>query len=426
MARTVLVVGSGGREHALARRLAACSDVGHVVVCPGNAGISGGISRSVEAPLVAAEKLRPDLVVIGPEVPLTDGLADQLREQGYAVFGPSRAAAELEGSKAYMKAFCERHGIRTARYVRVESLDALEAALASFVTPPVVKASGLCAGKGVVVAESFEEARAAALEMLSGAAFGDAGKVVVLEERLLGEEASIHAVCDGERAYVLPAVQDHKRIFDGDVGPNTGGMGTYGPAPVVNARVAQRVEREIIAKIVAGMQSEGRPFVGVIFAGLMISPSGEPALIEINVRFGDPETQVLMSLIDGDFFGFLASAATGRLRPELIDVSPSRAAMCVVMAAAGYPATPRLGDVITGIAEAEQVNGVSVYHAGTRSQGDDVVTGGGRVLGVTAVGESLLEARTRAYEGCSRVQFAGAQYRQDIGHRALNRGVGNG
>lgn len=419
MARTVLVIGSGGREHALARRLAACPDVGRVVVCPGNAGISGPIERISGEPLAVAESLRPDLVVIGPEVPLTDGLSDALRARGWSVFGPSRAAAELEGSKAYMKAFCERHGIRTARYVRVEASDALDAALASFAAPPVVKASGLCAGKGVVVAETFEEARAVAKEMLSGELFGEAGKVVVLEERLIGEEASIHALCDGTRFYVLPAVQDHKRIGDGDTGSNTGGMGTYGPAPVVNATVAQRVSRDIIAKIVDGMRAEGRPFVGVIFAGLMIGSGGEPALIEINVRFGDPETQVLVNLIDGDFYGLLRSAAEGELKPELVRVVDGRAALCVVMAAAGYPATPRLGDVITGVAEAELVNGVSVYHAGTRAEGDAVVTSGGRVLGVTAVGDSLAEAKKRAYEGCERIQFAGAQYRRDIGFRAL-------
>ncbi len=419
MAGTVLVVGSGGREHALGRRLAVCPGVRRVVLCPGNAGTANGLERFVGDPMVAAQSLRPDLVVIGPEVPLTEGLSDRLREQGFAVFGPSAAAAELEGSKAYMKAFCERHGIRTARYVRVESLNALEAALRSFSAAPVVKASGLCAGKGVVVAETFEEARTAAEAMLSGESFGDAGRVVVLEERLLGEEVSIHAVCDGARAYTLPSVQDHKRIGDGDTGPNTGGMGTYGPAPVVTPDVAERVERDIISKIVAGMVSEGRPFVGVIFAGLMISPAGEPVLIEINVRFGDPETQVLVNLIEGDFHGFLLSAATGDINPQLVHCPPERAAMCVVMAASGYPSSPRLGDGISGLAEAEEVSGVSVYHAGTRLDGGRIVTAGGRVLGVTGVGHSLAVAKERAYEGCARVRFDGAQYRSDIGFRAL-------
>ncbi len=419
MSRTVLVVGSGGREHALARRLAECAEVGRVVVCPGNAGISGALERLAGDPLEAAKLLRPDLVVIGPEVPLTDGLSDKLRDAGFSVFGASRAAAELEGSKAYMKAFCERHAIRTARYQRVESLAALDAALAAFATPPVVKASGLCAGKGVVVAETFDEAKAVAQDMLNGESFGDAGKVVVLEERLLGEEVSIHAVCDGANFFILPAVQDHKRIGDGDTGPNTGGMGTYGPAPVVNAAVAERISQDIIAKIVRGMQAEGRPFVGVIFAGLMISSAGEPALIEINVRFGDPETQVLVNLIEGDLYGFLASAAGGALRADLVRVPAQRAAMCVVMASAGYPGTPRLNDPITGIGDAEQVPGVSVYHAGTRIEGGAVVTSGGRVLGVTAVGASLEDAKERAYAGCERIAFAGAQFRRDIGFRAL-------
>jgi phosphoribosylamine---glycine ligase len=421
MAGTVLVVGSGGREHALGRRLAACEGVQRVVICPGNAGTGEGVERHAGDPLAAATELQPDLVVIGPEVPLTEGLSDRLRAAGFSVFGPSAAAAELEGSKAYMKAFCERHAIRTARYVRVEQLADLDAALASFQTPPVVKASGLCAGKGVVVADTFEQARSAAEEMLSGEAFGDAGRVVVLEERLLGEEVSIHAVCDGSQWLTLPAVQDHKRIGDGDSGPNTGGMGTYGPAPVVSPRVAERIEEEILAKIVAGMASEGRPFVGVIFAGLMISPEGEPALIEINVRFGDPETQVLVNLIEGDFYGLLASAAQGRLDATRVATGSERAAMCVVMAAAGYPATPRSGDPITGIEQAEHVEGVSVYHAGTRRDGDRVVASGGRVLGVTAVGRTLKEARERAYQGCSRIGFEGAQYRRDIGYRALAR-----
>lgn len=421
MAGTVLVVGSGGREHALARRLAACEGVRRVVICPGNAGTSAGVERHAGDPLTAAQALLPDLVVIGPEVPLAEGLADQLRSVGLAVFGPSAAAAELEGSKAYMKAFCERHSIRTARYVRVEQRADLEVALGSFEAPPVVKASGLCAGKGVVVAETFEQARSAAEEMLSGEAFGDAGRVVVLEERLFGEEVSIHAVCDGTRWLTLPAVQDHKRIGDGDSGPNTGGMGTYGPAPVVSPQVAERIEQEIISRIVGGMAADGRPFVGVIFAGLMISPTGEPALIEINVRFGDPETQVLVNLIEGDFYGLLASAANGRLDATKVETGSARAAMCVVMAAAGYPGTPRQGDPITGIAEAEQVEGVSVYHAGTRRDGDQVVTSGGRVLGVTAVGSTLREAKERAYRGCANIRFEGAQYRTDIGHRALAR-----
>ncbi len=292
MSATVLVIGSGAREHALAERLAACSAVSRVVVCPGNAGISGRLERQAGDPFAVAQTLRPELVVVGPEGPLAEGLVDRLLDSGLVVFGPTRAAAQLETSKAFMKDFCVRHGIRTARHVRVESVAALDEALASFATAPVVKASGLCAGKGVVVAESHAEARVAAVGMLTGEAFGEPGRVIVLEERLIGEEASIHAVSDGRRAFTLPAVQDHKRIGDGDVGPNTGGMGTYGPAPLVTTEVAERIQRDIIDRVVAGMELDGAPFVGVIFAGVMISPDGIPSLIEINVRFGDPETRI--------------------------------------------------------------------------------------------------------------------------------------
>lgn len=421
MSATVLVVGSGAREHALAERLAACESVSRVVVCTGNAGISGRLERRAGDPFAVASELRPELVVIGPEGPLADALVDRLTAAGHLVFGPTQAAAQLETSKAFMKEFCVRHGIATARHVRVETLDDLDAALASFANAPVVKASGLCAGKGVVVAESMEEAREAARAMLSGEAFGDPGRVIVLEERLLGEEVSIHAVSDGKRAFMLPAVQDHKRIGEGDVGPNTGGMGTYGPAPLVTPAVAERVQRDIIDRVVAGMASDGVPFIGVIFAGIMVDPQGVPRLIEINTRFGDPETQILVNLLEGDFYAFLASAARGELRPDSVRVNPDKHALCVVMAAAGYPGKVRSGDVITGIEEAETLEDVRVYHAGTTDQDGRVRTSGGRVLGVTAVASSLAAAKRRAYEACERIQFDGAQYRRDIGHRALPR-----
>ena len=432
MQRCVLVVGSGGREHALARRLQESPQVSRVVVCPGNAGTAaealaartgaaGELERNTGDPIEVAEQIRPDLVVVGPEAPLAEGLVDALRQGGHLVFGPTAAAAKLETSKAFMKAFCLRHGIRTAHHVQVNSLAELPAALVSFTTPPVVKASGLCAGKGVVVAETFDEAERAASEMLSGAAFGEAGEVVVLEDRLVGEEVSIHAICDGKKAVVLPAVQDHKRIGKGDTGPNTGGMGTYGPAPLVTPALAQQIESDIIAPIVGGMYSEETPFVGALFAGLMVTPSGDPVLLEINVRFGDPETQVLMSLIDGDFFGLLASAARGALQSDLIRVNASKHAMCVVMAAEGYPSTPRQGDVIEGLERAGGVPGVVVYHAGTALEGGRVVTRGGRILGVTGVASSLAQARDAAYAGCGTIHFAGAQYRPDIGYRALQK-----
>lgn len=379
-----------------------------------------GKSLRVDAgdPVLVAQREKVDLVVIGPEVPLCDGLADRVRAAGVACFGPSQAAAELEGSKAFMKAFCVRHGIRAARDVIVRSVDELDAALATFPEPPVVKADGLCAGKGVVVAESHEEARSAALGMLSGESFGDAGATVVLEERILGEEASIHALCDGERAFVLPVAQDHKRIFEGDQGPNTGGMGTYAPAPLVSKELAERVGREVMDRAVQGMAADGTPFIGTLFAGIMVTPSGEPIVLEFNVRFGDPETQVLTLITDGDFGEALYRAARGELTGDLLTVSSDHA-ICVVLAAEGYPDRPARGDEISGVEEAEASPGVRVFHAGTTVQDGKLVTQGGRVLGVSARGTSLQEARERAYEAVSKIRFRGLQYRRDIGHRAL-------
>lgn len=421
MSKTVLVVGSGGREHALAERLAACSGVTRVVVCPGNAGTAlAGFVNCSEEPLQAAARYRPDLVVVGPDALVCAGLVDELTSAGWLAFGPSRAAARLEGSKAYMKAFAERWGIRTARHVTVSAVDELEQALASFETPPVVKADGLCAGKGVVVAESFEEARRAAEQMLSGQAFGDAGKRVVLEERLHGEEVSLHAISDGSRAFVLPAIQDHKRIFEGDQGPNTGGMGTYGPAGILTAELATRVRVEMVERIVAGMRAEGNEFKGTLFLGLMIQPTSEPVLLEINVRFGDPETQVLMNLLDGDFARLLESAARGELDERAVSVS-ERAGMCVVLASAGYPAAPRTGDEISGLQGALKDPRVRVYHAGTALRDDKLVTAGGRVLGVVATAEALQVARDAAYAACDAIRFEGRQLRRDIGYRQLGR-----
>ncbi len=415
----VLVVGSGGREHALGLRLAECASVGRVVVTPGNAGTRASGLESREGDVQSlAEELSPDLVVVGPEAPLCEGLVDRLEAAGHRVYGPNRAAAELEASKAFMKAFCERHQIRTARHVTVERSEDVARALASFQSPPVVKASGLCAGKGVVVAETFGEAEAAALGMLSGDAFGAAGAQVVLEERLLGQEISVHAVCDGTRGWLLPAIQDHKRIFDGDLGPNTGGMGTYGPAPVADEALMARVQVEIVDRVLAGMASEGRPFKGTLFAGLMVSAEGVPSLLEINVRFGDPETQVLVNLIDGDFYQLLKSAASGALDGRSVAVA-ERYGMCVVLAAANYPASPRTGDLITGLDAASAIPGVRVYHAGTALQGQGVVTAGGRVLGVSAAGGTLEEAKELAYRGCDAIHFDGVQLRRDIGYRAL-------
>jgi phosphoribosylamine--glycine ligase len=426
MGQKVLIVGSGGREHALALRLLASPSVTEVIACPGNAGMvrlppdlaHKRLRLTAGEPVEVARREGVDLVVVGPEVPLCEGLADRMRAEGILCFGPSRAAAQLEGSKAFMKAFCKRHGIRVARDAIVRAPGELESALAEFESPPVVKADGLCAGKGVVVSESFEEARAAATAMLTGESFGAAGTTVVLEERLLGSEASVHALCDGKRAWVLPAAQDHKRVGEGDTGPNTGGMGTYAPAPLVTDDLAERVRVEVIDRVVEGMALDGIPFTGTLFAGLMVSPSGEPVTLEFNVRFGDPETQVLTMITEGDFGAALASAARGELDPGLLAVSPAHA-VCVVLAAGGYPGTPRRGDVISGLEVAEALPDVRVFHAGTELRDGQLVTAGGRVLGVTARAPSLREARDRAYAACDHIRFEGMHFRRDIGHRAL-------
>ena len=426
--RKVLIVGSGGREHALALRLLASPSVGEVIVAPGNAGTLSApagstkkLRSSADAPLALAKRENVDLVVVGPEGPLCDGLVDELTREGVLTYGPSKLAAELEGSKAFMKGFAARHGIPTARYVVLQAGTTpaeLLAQVRAFDVPPVVKADGLCAGKGVVVAETHEEALNAAREMLSGERFGAAGATVVLEERLVGNEASIHAICDGERFVLLPAAQDHKRIFDGDRGPNTGGMGTYAPAPVVTPRVLLQFEREVMVPVLRGMAAEGRPFKGTLFAGIMVTPDEQVRVIEFNVRFGDPETQVLMATLEGDLADVLVSAAQGRLDVARIE-APHQHAVCIVLAAEGYPDTPRKGDVIRGLDDAAAVAGASVIHAGTTLDASGaVVTAGGRVLGVTASGPSLAEAHRRAYAAARKIHFAGMQYRRDIAARA--------
>ncbi len=421
-----LLIGAGGREHALAISLLRSDSVSEVVVCPGNGGTQAAsgvgsskrLSNCDQEPLLAAKSLRPDLVVIGPEAPLCAGLSDQMCEAGFDTFGPSQAAAALEGSKAFMKDFAKRHGLPTARARIVESADALEEALGQFDVAPVVKADGLCAGKGVTVADSYEQAREAALSMLDGSAFGAAGQRVVLEERLTGQEASVHAICDGEKMLVLPVAQDHKRLLDGDAGPNTGGMGTYAPAPIVTDAMAEKIRREILEPAVRGMAADGRPFRGALFAGLMID-AGRAKLLEFNVRFGDPETQVLTALLDGDVAKLLLSAARGRLDPHVVQVS-ERHAVCVVLASRGYPAGAEKGVVIEGLAQAAESPGTTLIHAGTRAEGDKIVTNGGRVLGVTATGSSLSQAHERAYQAAGKIHFPGMQMRNDIAARALN------
>lgn len=427
--RRVLVVGKGGREHALAERLLESESVAEVIVNPGNPGTHAAsrsprpgkrISNMEGAARKLALELRPDLVVVGPEAPLCEGLVDELGAAGVLAYGPTREAARLEGSKAFLKEFAVRHGIHTARHHTVRSEVELRRALAEFSSPPVVKADGLCAGKGVVVAESHEEASRAALEMLSGQAFGDAGRTVVLEERLYGSEVSAHAICDGTRAWLLPFVQDHKRLLDADRGPNTGGMGTYGPVQLPSPELAEYIKSSIVDKVLAGMAAAGAPFRGTLFANLMLQPSGEPALIEINVRFGDPETQVLANILEGDLCELLTRAARGELgEASELRVQPGKHALCVILAAPGYPGAPRLGDPILGLEEARSREGARVYHAGTGLAAGQTVTAGGRVLAITGVGADLGEAHARAYAAADCIQFPGKQLRRDIAALAL-------
>jgi phosphoribosylamine--glycine ligase len=416
----ILVVGSGGREHALAWRLV--RDGAEVIVAPG----SDGIATTTECAAIdardhggiveLARTRRVDAVLVGPEQPLVDGLADRARAAGLAVFGPGAAGAALEGSKAFAKGFMERHGVPTARARVVTAVAQLDAALAAFDTPPVVKADGLAAGKGVTVAQTWDEAKDAALACLDRRAFGDAGARVVLEQRLVGEEASLFVVTDGNAAVWLPAAQDHKRIGDGDTGPNTGGMGAYAPAPVFSAAVRERVAKSIVAPTIAGLRSDGVPFRGVVFVGLMIDEGGMPHVIEYNCRFGDPEIQALCLGTRAPLGEVIVAAARGELRDGELAMSP---AATVVMAAAGYPGTPRTGDAITGLDVASRLPGVQVFHAGTRRVGDGFVTHGGRVLGVAAAADTLRAAVDRAYEAVRCISFAGAQVRSDVGARAF-------
>lgn len=374
---------------------------------------------SAEASVELAKREGADLVVVGPEAPLCEGVVDALSDAGILAFGPRKKAARLEGSKAFLKEFAARHTIPTAPFVIVRSFEEAEAAIRERGAPIVVKADGLCAGKGVVVAGSVDEALDAARSMLTLRSFGDAGATVVLEDLVRGEEVSVHAVTDGRSMLVLPAARDHKRVGDGDTGPNTGGMGAFAPSPLVTNELLERIEREILRPTIDGMREEGAPFAGVLFAGLMITPAGDPVLLEHNVRFGDPECEVLMALLDGDVAGLCASVARGELDPSAVRVARDRHALTVILAASGYPATPRTGDVITGIDEASAVPGTVVYHAGTSEREGHLVTAGGRVLAVTAEGASLTEARDRAYRAARCIKLDGVRMRSDIGASAI-------
>jgi phosphoribosylamine--glycine ligase len=416
----ILLLGSGGREDALAWRLRQSPSCVRLIAAPGNPGIARWAECFAVDPCdpkaveILAREVSADLVVIGPEAPLVAGVSDALRGAGFVVFGPSAAAAQLEGSKGFTKDLCAAHDIPTAGYVRVETVAEAIAAIDNFAIPVVVKADGLAAGKGVTVALS----RAEAEEAIARAGDGP----MVIEQFLEGEEASLFALVDGATVVPLASAQDHKRVGEGDIGPNTGGMGAYAPAPVLTAELQDRAMREILEPTARAMAAAGTPFSGVLYAGLMLTAEG-PSLIEYNVRFGDPECEAIMPLIDGDFAQLLSDVATGQLTNHSPGLIPAHA-VTVVLAARGYPGTPDKGGLINAIESAERVEGVTVFHAGTREVDGSIVANGGRVLAVTAVADSFAEARARAYRGVDAIDFADGFCRRDIGWRELNRSQG--
>lgn len=421
----ILIVGSGGREHALGWKLAQSPLVASIVSAPGNPGLAAvgrcvNIAATDAAELAAfAAREEIDLVVVGPETALEAGLADRLKALGIPCFGPSQQAAQLETSKAFTKDFCARHEIPTAAFKVFDDAVRAKAYLGDREPPFVIKADGLAAGKGVVIAETRREADEAIDQILFLRKFGTAGQRIVIEDFLPGEEASLFALCDGETAVFLGAAQDHKRAFDGDKGPNTGGMGAYSPAPVVTDAVIAHAMEHIFLPTVRGMRAEGAPFVGVLFAGVMVSPAG-PKLIEFNTRFGDPECQTLMRRLESDLAPVLLAAAKGDLATAPALVFDPRPAVTVVLAAQGYPEAPLTGSIIRGLAAAEAMEDVEIFHAGTRRDEDGALrAAGGRVLNVTATGASLRAAAGRAYEAVAAIDWPGGFHRTDIGWRAL-------
>ncbi len=421
----VLIVGGGGREHALSWKIAQSPKVTKLFCAPGNAGIAQLAecvdipAEEVQALLKFALREKVDLTVVGPEAPLVAGIVDRFEAHGLAAFGPSQRAAELEGSKVFAKHIMRKHAIPTARYDVFETVDAAEEHVRKASFPLVIKADGLAAGKGVVVCHRREEALDAIARMMKERVFGDAANKIVIEECLIGEEASILALTDGRTIVPLPSSQDHKRVNDNDKGPNTGGMGAYSPAPVITPEQQARIEREIIIPIVHAMNTEERRYKGVIYAGVMMTDDG-PRVLEFNVRFGDPETQPILARLKGDLVPVLKAIAEGNLQDASLEWDP-RPAVCVVMASGGYPGRYEKGKVISGLEAAGALDDVVVFHAGTALKDGKVVTAGGRVLGVTARGGDVAAAIRRAYDAAKLIRFDGAHYRTDIGARALNR-----
>ena len=422
----VLVIGGGGREHALAWKAAQSPQVETVFVAPGNAGtarepkvqnVAIG-AEDIPALVDFARRENVDLTLVGPEAPLVAGVVDAFKAADLRCFGPQRGAARLEGSKAFTKDFLARHGIPTAAYANFTDMEPAIAYIREQGAPIVVKADGLAAGKGVILAQTEDEAIAAVRDMLAGNAFGEAGHRVVIEEFLTGEEASFIVMVDGEHILPMATSQDHKARYEGDTGPNTGGMGAYSPAPVVTPAIHDRILREVIEPTVRGLAAEGHPYTGFLYAGLMIAPDGTPKVLEYNVRFGDPETQPIMMRLRSDLVALCEAALDGRLDAVTAEWDP-RAALGVVLAAEGYPGAYRKGDVITGIPE--ETEDAKVFHAGTAEQDGQIVTAGGRVLCAVGLGETVKAARDRAYELVAQIHWEGMVYRTDIGYRAIAR-----
>jgi phosphoribosylamine---glycine ligase len=421
----ILVIGSGGREHALAWKLRQSPRVSQVYCAPGNAGIAAegeclpADVKSIESLLALAAQIKPDLTVVGPELPLQLGVVDEFTRRGYRIFGPTQSAARLESSKSFAKEFMQRHHIPTAHYAICDSLQDVSEALPHFHMPVVVKADGLAAGKGVVICKNKEEASAVATEMLSGKMLGEAGARVVIEECLKGEELSFLVLSDGERVAALAAAQDHKRVGEGDTGANTGGMGAYSTQSMVDAQMQNWLLQHVARPVVAGMKAEGTEYKGVLYCGLMMTARG-PMVLEFNCRFGDPETQPILMRLESDLLEALEASIDGRVSDGNFRWSAD-ASVCVVMASGGYPGTFEVGKRISGLEDAEKVPGVKVFHAGTTKHDDAYFTAGGRVLGVTARAASLDEAVKRAYEAVQKISFGGAYYRKDIAARALKK-----